>query len=1104
MADPTDARNVLLNRLADEFAARHRAGDRPRLEDYCDHHPELACDIRSLFPALAELERAGADAGPELAVEAADLPPVTELGDFRLLREVGRGGMGVVYEAEQVSLGRRVAIKLLPAGVFRDPAKRKRFEREAKAAARLHHTNIVPVHGYGEHAGTPYYVMQFIPGLGLDAVIDEVARSPGGSGTRSPTRPPTAERSAPLSIALAHSLLGEAEAGTVGWNPAAADAPTMTAAGGLMPDPTPIPGPDRSAVISVSASDIRLPGQSEAAATGPAGRKGTYWQSVARIGVQVAGALAYAHKLGVLHRDIKPSNLLLDLDGTVWVTDFGLAKADDSEDLTHTGDLLGTLRYMPPEAFEGKADARGDIYALGLTLFELVALRPAYDERERNKLVKQVTTGEPPRLRRLRPDAPRDLVTIVEKAIDRDPARRYQTAGALADDLQRFLDGRPIQARRATELEKLWMWARRRPAIAALLGLVLVSLAGGTVVSTTFAFRAADNAKRADKNAGELAMKMIEANSARSQAELQAGVADDARRNLAVTLTDSYLTLARTSAEVGSQAEAVLWFAHAAAKSEGDPERQRVGRVSAHAYQHRTFLPVQAFHTQTIFSRLEFHPGGRFLLGSGGRFWLWDLDREAEHPLPPGTTAVAFSPDGRHLAAGTGAGRVILLELPSGRESLSVEADGGVSALAFSPDGKKLVVCDNRVRLFEVEARAFVGDGFDHPGRVVAAEFAPDGQSLFTTAADRSIRLHAAGGECRLKLPPPSGPKPSFGETAARFVDSGQSLLVVVDGIGPAGYETATGRLRFRGARQNVYGLGTLSRGAATYTAELGGVYKWSLASAVPFASPEAHYTHDKTASTVVPTADGRGVLTGVGQRSVRLLDSSDLTLAAEPLAHPCAVRAMACSADTTRIATAVDNGLVRVWAFPKCWADPVVRHGGRMSLARVARDGRLAVPTGGAFSDTTLQRCQPFDPATGTPVGPALDPGGLVLDADVSPDGGLIAVASTPHLTADARRAGDLRREPPARHKWNRRLRGPPGPAGEVAHHPPWDDVRRSPPPGGGVLEGIHRCAPETCGCASRSGVGRHARTTSGETRPGSPGWRTLRSSRLRARREQ
>src|SRR5262245_13642798 len=181
-----DAHEELLNELADEFATRQRNGERPRIDEYCQRHPYLADDIRSLFPALVELERAKADAGPELA---ADAPPVTNLGDFRLLREVGRGGMGVVYEAEQVSLGRRVALKLLPESVFRDPVKRKRFEREARAAAKLHHTNIVPVHGFGEHGGTPYYVMQFIPGLGLDAVIDELGRTAGRPPDPSQRRP---------------------------------------------------------------------------------------------------------------------------------------------------------------------------------------------------------------------------------------------------------------------------------------------------------------------------------------------------------------------------------------------------------------------------------------------------------------------------------------------------------------------------------------------------------------------------------------------------------------------------------------------------------------------------------------------------------------------------------------------------------------------------------------------------------------------------------------------------------------------------------------------------------------------------------------------------
>src|SRR5262245_29497184 len=521
MTDPSEARDELLNHLADEFAARQRTGERPRLEEYCDRHPDMADDIRALFPALVELEQAKVDAGPELAVAVADTPPVTNLGDFRLLREVGRGGMGVVYEAEQVSLGRRVAIKLLPASVFRDPARRRRFEREAKAAARLHHTNIVPVHGYGEHDGTPYYVMQFIPGLGLDAVIDELGRAPAGGRTPEPNKPRTGEQIA-LSVELARSLLGEGRPGPAARGGGADDAPTTSAATGATPDPGPLSRPERGPSASRGASGVHLPGQPDSGVGGSSGKKAAYWGSVARVGVQVAGALAYAHKLGVLHRDIKPSNLLLDLDGVVWVTDFGLAKADDSDNLTHTGDLLGTLRYMSPEAFEGKSDARSDVYGLGLTLFELVALRPAYEERGRHRLIKQVTAGEPPRLRKLRPDAPRDLVTVVEKAMDRDPARRYQTAGELADDLQRFLDGRPITARRATELEKLRMWARRRPAIAGLVAALVLCLLAGSVVSAVFAVRA-------DGFARDAALREKEATSARDAARRHADEAEQTR-----------------------------------------------------------------------------------------------------------------------------------------------------------------------------------------------------------------------------------------------------------------------------------------------------------------------------------------------------------------------------------------------------------------------------------------------------------------------------------------------------------------------------------------------------------------------------------------------
>ncbi len=213
----------------------------------------------------------------------------------------------------------------------------------------------------------------------------------------------------------------------------------------------------------------------------------SYWQSIARIGAQVADAIQYAHDQGVLHRDIKPSNLLLDVRGTVWITDFGLAKASDQQNLTRPGDIVGTLRYMPPEAFEGSADARGDVYSLGITLYELLGLRHAFSEGDRVQLIRLVTTTEPRRLDRVNLAVPRDLAMVVHKAIEREPHLRYQTARELAEDLRRFLADRPVTARPLSTSERTWRWCRRNRAVAVLTaiiaGVLLLSAAGGLILS---------------------------------------------------------------------------------------------------------------------------------------------------------------------------------------------------------------------------------------------------------------------------------------------------------------------------------------------------------------------------------------------------------------------------------------------------------------------------------------------------------------------------------------------------------------------------------------------------------------------------------------------
>ena len=212
MSGDSSERFVVLNHLADEFAERYRRGERPVLQAYIDRHPELADDIREFFPAMVEMEQVKEDR--EEVTEPptpGPLPPLGRLGDYRIIREVGRGGMGVVYEAEQVSLGRHVALKVLPKCRLLDDKAHSRFEREAKSAAKLHHTNIVPVFGVGEQDGMPYYVMQFIQGLGLDEVLEELKKLQLGS--------PRAGESADGELRVARTLgqvskpAGEADCG---------------------------------------------------------------------------------------------------------------------------------------------------------------------------------------------------------------------------------------------------------------------------------------------------------------------------------------------------------------------------------------------------------------------------------------------------------------------------------------------------------------------------------------------------------------------------------------------------------------------------------------------------------------------------------------------------------------------------------------------------------------------------------------------------------------------------------------------------------------------------------------------------------------------------
>jgi serine/threonine protein kinase/Tfp pilus assembly protein PilF len=514
-----------LDELAEAFVERYRRGERPAISEYVRDHPDLAEQIEELFPALAMMEQVEGDlrkAAKKLPAAAEPAAPITQLGDFRIIRELGRGGMGVVYEAEQVSLGRRVALKVLPKHLLSDSKHRKRFEREARAGGRLHHTNIVPVYGVGEQEGMHYYVMQFIDGLALDEVLVELKRmrqeaeaangeKNGAKGSKKMEQeaacgaePDGAATLGVSAAVIANSLVsGRFDRNRLPSSDSGSISEEEMHDGG---DGSPAPAPEAAETIVGRRSEtlhgsgaFALPGQSESHSKSCS--RNVYWQSVARIGVQTADALQYAHDHAIIHRDVKPGNLLLDTRGCVWITDFGLAKAGDQQNLTHTGDVLGTLRYMAPEQFDGKADPRSDVYSLGLTLYELLALQPAFPEHDRRKLIKQLTAGAPIRLRILDPHIPRDLETIVHKAIDREPTHRYATAGDLAADLNRYLGNEPIRAKWVSPVTRFSRWCKRNPAIAGLTTAIALLLAIAAVVSSVAAIRfeklADDNARLA-------------------------------------------------------------------------------------------------------------------------------------------------------------------------------------------------------------------------------------------------------------------------------------------------------------------------------------------------------------------------------------------------------------------------------------------------------------------------------------------------------------------------------------------------------------------------------------------------------------------------------
>ncbi len=1009
--------------LAEEFAKRFRRGERPHLEEYVDRLPAMADEIREMFPALVEVELAEANARADLLGKPPPVPQLREIGDYRIVREIGRGGMGVVYEAEQISLGRRVALKVLPRQVSSDRMVRERFRREARAAGRLHHTNIVPVYEVGQDGEVRFYAMQFIQGQGLDSVINELRQLRDRSAQVSTLKPLSAGRSSRQRDEHSHGSGGERAARREeiqvsavlqsilaglfdprGQSPVQMDDPesklaraaiqgaTTHAGTGIerpsaASDPALLPTEldDARRVETIrpmpgllaplpsspaSSSSAILPGGTQLSSA-ESGRH-AFFRSLAHIGRQVAGGLAYAHTRGIVHRDIKPSNLLLDTEGVVWITDFGLAKGDD-EGLTQSGDILGTIRYMAPERFRGESDVRGDVYALGLTLYELLTLRCGFSGSDRLKVIEQIKTEEPERPRVIDPRIPRDLETIVLKAIEKDPKARYRSAEAMGEDLRRFLADEPIVARPVQFWERGLKSARRRPALAASILAIIVLLAGILglgVLSYARISQALQTARgerrKADTERTAALAAALNADEARREADQTNSSLIAAQQELRRTVyatRSNFAVAAWDSADVGRLRS--LLDLQRPTPTEPDLRGWEWRYLWRLVHEHRLELRAQ----DDSFADVAFSPDGQILAGleGRGRIQLWDrasgkllrttgvTNERIRADLAAGVGALAFSPDGRSLAGPGPTQCLMLYSVDSGLPTLTFEGSpGAVQDLAFSPDGRILVAAlsQHAMRVWDARDGHLIHRIFGgHGGPVAAVAFSPDGRTIASGSFDRKVKIW--------KLEDVRNPIAILN----KHTDEVRAVAFSPDGrrIASAGLDRT---LRI-----------------------------WDPRSEAELAVIRGH-TGSITSLTFGP--DGSKVVTGSSDETVRVWDTTSGQELRAFKGHTDEVRAVAFSSAGYEIASGAADSIVRVWNAaspprPRTLESPsVLTYGGSVDYLAFSPDGRQLVS---GHDDHALRI---WELPSGKPLPVIKGHESVIENVAFSPDGRTIASSSS------------------------------------------------------------------------------------------------------------